>query len=71
MKPAAFSSYEHCIGESPVGTHVCPDREVCKRFVPAGYKLNYKNFWLADSCPKYEAKERVETNAEEPAKTEW
>ena len=68
MKPAPIKNYELCKGQSPVGTHVCKDREVCKRFVPDAVSGNFKEFWLAASCPKFEAKERA---VEEPAKLGW
>jgi hypothetical protein len=55
-KPEPFLNYEHCKGESPQGTHTCEHREMCKRYVPSGYRLNYKDFWIAETCPKYESK---------------
>jgi hypothetical protein len=67
-KPLPNSSYQFCRGESPVGTHICKDREICKRFLPNGYGVDYKDFWIAAECPKYESKERV---SEEPSRTEW
>lgn len=67
-KPAPINSYENCRGQSPVGTHVCADREFCKRFEPNHVRANFKDFWLAKACPKFEAKERA---VEEPAKVEW
>jgi uncharacterized Fe-S cluster protein YjdI len=55
-KPAPFNTYEFCKGESPQATHICQHRENCKRFLPAGYKINYKDFWIAIDCPKFESK---------------
>ncbi len=70
-KPKPIPSYEFCRGESPVGTHVCAEREFCKRFMPAGYKVNYKDFWLAEICPKFEAKGREEPLPEERNGLDW
>lgn len=46
----------------------CKDREICKRFLPNGYGVDYKDFWVAADCPKFEAKARV---SDEPSRTEW
>jgi len=55
-KPAPLNSYEICKGESPQGTHICADRESCKRFTPAPARGNFKDFWIAAVCPKFESK---------------
>lgn len=67
-KPEPKSSYQFCRGESPVGTHICEHREKCKRFLPNGYGVDYKDFWIAVDCPNYESKGGV---VEEPSRTEW
>ena len=68
MKPVPMKSYELCKGQSPVGTHICADREYCKRFEPDAVTGNFKEFWLAASCPKFEAKEHY---SEEKPKLGW
>lgn len=65
-KPQPISSYEVCKGESPQGTHICIKRDDCKRYMPAGYRGNYKNFWMATNCIKYESKV-----GEEAAGLDW
>lgn len=55
-KPAPLAIYEICRGDSPQATHVCDRRKSCERFKTAEYRGNWKDFWIADSCPKFELK---------------
>jgi len=56
--PVPISDYEFCQGESPEGTHVCAYRDVCKRFIPKGYRVYYVEFWkhADDDCKHFESK---------------
>ncbi len=47
--PIPISSYEVFKGESPQSTHICTQRDNCKRFKPEGAG-NFKPFWMADKC---------------------
>jgi len=56
--PLPIPDYEFCEGQEKDGAKVCAYRDVCKRYMQAGYRLNYKPFFRMadDDCKHFESK---------------